>query len=206
MTSLGPKHTLRGVEVFAGFSFNRPLEANVEHTLELFGVLVLEQRPGCLGCALDVVSGLSVHPCALLLNQDLLAGTDELQALLLQATQGLVELLFGLDAAREVAGSGDPDDAVAVGRFEACPRSRVDSRPKHAAKSERRSGMTIDAVPSVVALETSGPDTRACWSSLSCSHPGVPRSFFVASSYAAALPRAASSCRRLYSCSRARAC
>ena len=38
------------------------------------------------------------------------------------------------------------------------------------------------AVPSVVARETRGPATRRCWSSPSCSQPGVALSFLAASS------------------------
>ena len=48
------------------------------------------------------------------MNQGLLAGADEFQALAFQARQGLVELLFGLDAACEVAGRGDPHDAIFI--------------------------------------------------------------------------------------------
>ena len=117
---LGPQNALLGVEMATWLRRHCAVDADVEDTAKLLAVLTLKQRPGGLSRALDAISGVLVHPCALLLNQDLLAGTDELQALLLQARQGLVELLFGLDAAREVAGSGDPDDAVTVDDSKHC--------------------------------------------------------------------------------------
>ena len=97
---LRSKHALTSIKVLTRLRGDRPVEADVEDALELLSVLVLQQSPGGLGRALDAISGVLVHPCALLLNQDLLAGADEFQTLLLQARQGLVELLFGLDARR----------------------------------------------------------------------------------------------------------
>src|SRR6478609_426235 len=61
--------------------------------------------------ALRVSLSILAHP---LLNDDLLAGADEARALFAHAVERCLELLLGLDAAREVAADAHGDDALTV--------------------------------------------------------------------------------------------
>src|SRR5690606_2663559 len=89
------------------------IHEDVERALELSSEVLLEELPRSLGRAFDGVACFLVHPRRPLLNDDLLAGADEACTLFTYAVERGLELLFGLDTAREVAADVDGDDALA---------------------------------------------------------------------------------------------
>ena len=111
---LGSKCSLSRIKMPSGLGSDSSVKANVENPFKLLGVLVLHELPCRLGGPLNGVSGLAVHLLDSLLNQDFLARTDELQALLLQTRQSLVELCFGFDATAKVARCRDTNYPVTV--------------------------------------------------------------------------------------------